>query len=257
MRKLIALLMFITMATGVDASQPKAWEMTFQEAATPVMEQLTHLHNMLLYIIFGIVIFVFLLLAVTLIKFRAKANPTPSTVTHHTFLEVVWTLIPVLILVVIAIPSFKLLYFMDRAHEAQMTVKVIGNQWYWTYEYPDEKMAFDSRLIEDKDLKPGQMRLLETDNPLVVPVGVPIRVLVTSTDVLHSWAVPSFGVKQDTIPGRLRETWIQVNKEGMYYGQCSELCGILHGFMPINVKAVSKEDYQTWLAENKTKFAAS
>lgn len=236
-------------------ASPIDWQLDFQKAASPVMEKITDLHYLLLYIIFGIGLFVMILLGVVAFKFSSKRNPTPSTRTHHTLLEIVWTAIPILILVVIAIPSFKLLFYMDKAKTPEMTLKVIAHQWYWQYQYPEHKIDFDSNMIEDKDLKPGQLRLLEVDKPVVVPVDTDIKVLVTSADVIHSWAVPAFGVKKDGIPGRINETWIRVNKPGTYYGQCSELCGIRHGFMPIMVKAVSKEEYKAWLETMKPKEA--
>ncbi len=229
--------------------------MTLQEAATPVAQQIHHLHNMLLFVIGSVALAVFLLLLYVVVKFRSKKNPIPSTTTHNPLLEVVWTLIPAMILLGMAFPSFKLLYFMDRTHEPEMTLKVIGHQWYWSYEYPEEKIAFDSYMIPDADLKPGQQRLLEVDHEIVVPIETNIRILVTSADVLHSWAMPALGIKQDTIPGRLRETWMRILKKGTYYGQCSELCGVNHAFMPIKVRAVSKQEYEQWLQEAKQKFA--
>jgi len=230
--------------------------MGFQEAATPVMEQITQFHEMLLIIIFAIGIFVTLLLFFVIFRFRESANPNPSKTSHNTLIEVVWTLIPVIILVVIAVPSFKLLFYMDRTNDAEMTLKVVGHQWYWSYVYPDhDNIEFDSYMVKEADLKPGQLRLLDVDNPVVIPVDTNVRILVTSADVLHSWAVPAFGVKQDTIPGRLRETWVRVTKPGKYYGQCSELCGTGHGFMSIVVKAVSKEEFKEWVAKAKEKFA--
>src|SRR5262249_35002847 len=171
-----------------------------------------------------------------MIRFREKASPVPSRTTHNTLVEVVWTVVPVLILVVIAIPSLRILYYSDRVEKADMTIKAIGHQWYWSYEYPDQgSLTFDALLIPDKELKPGQLRLLETDKRVVLPVDTNISVLVTADDVIHSWAVPSFGVKRDAVPGRINETWIRIEREGTYYGQCSELCGKDHGFMPITV----------------------
>lgn len=229
----------------------KNWQLGLQEAASPVKERIDAFHNLLLIVISAIVAFVTLLLAYVVIRFRAKANPEPSKTTHNTMLEVIWTAIPVLILVVIVIPSMKLLYFADKAVDAEMTIKVTGYQWYWGYEYPDHgNFQFMSYMLQDDELKEGQPRLLTTDTAVVVPVDTPIRVLVTAADVLHSWAVPALGVKMDAVPGRMNETWIQVNKEGVYYGQCSELCGTGHGFMPIMVKAVSKEEFASWVEEN-------
>lgn len=239
------------------ADKPHAWQMNLQVPASPVMEKITELHNLLLVIIFSIAIFVLFLLIFVVFRFREPRNPVPSKTTHNTPLEIVWTLFPVIILAVIAFPSFKLMYFMDKAVDAEMTVKVIGHQWYWTYEYPDHQVSFDSYMIKDADLKPGQMRLLEVDNQLIVPADTVVRILVTSEDVLHSWAIPSLGIKQDSVPGKLREIWVNVKKEGTYYGQCSELCGMDHGFMPIAVKAVDKETFNQWLNETKSKHASS
>jgi len=227
-----------------------------QEAATPVAQQIHTLHNMLLVVIACVALAVLFLLLYVVLRFRAKRNPVPSKTTHNPILEVVWTLIPAIILLGIAFPSFKLLYFMDRTHEPEMSLKVTGHQWYWSYEYPEEKIAFDSYMIQDADLKPGQKRLLEVDHEVVVPIDTNIRILLTSADVLHSWAMPALGIKQDTIPGRLRETWMRILKTGSYYGQCSELCGVNHAFMPIKIKAVSKQEYEQWLHEAKQKFAS-
>jgi cytochrome c oxidase subunit 2 len=241
---------------GAMAAQPEPWQLGFQPAATPVMAQLESFHDLLLWIITLISIFVLALLAYVCFRFRASSNATPSKRTHHTVLEIAWTAVPVLILVVIAIPSFKLLYFMDRATEPEMTIKAIGHQWYWSYEYPDDgDYTFDAYLVADEDLEPGQPRLLATDNAIVLPVDTDIQVLVTATDVLHSWAVPAFGVKMDGVPGRINETWLRIEEPGMYYGQCSELCGDFHGFMPIMVRAVSKEEFEAWTQQAQEEFA--
>jgi cytochrome c oxidase subunit 2 len=241
------------------AAQPHPWQTNFQEAATPLMEQITSFHNLLLVIITVITIFVLFLLIWVVLKFNARANPNPSKTTHNTAIEVLWTVIPVVILVVIAVPSFKLLYYSDTIPEADMTIKATGHQWYWSYEYSDHgKFTFDANMVADEDLKLGQPRLLETDNRIVVPVDSVIRVQVTAGDVLHSWAMPSFGVKIDAIPGRLNETWFgPVKREGVYYGQCSELCGTRHGFMPIAVEVVSKEKFDAWVEKAKKEFAAN
>lgn len=233
------------------ADVPRDWQMNFQEAATPVMEKVAELHHLLLTIEAFIALFVVSLVTYTLLRFRASKNKVPSKTSHNTMIEIIWTAIPVLILVVIAIPSLKLIYYMDKAPNAQVTVKAIGNQWYWTYEYPDHDIKFDSMMVEDKDLQPDQIRLLEVDNRVVVPVGTDIRLITTSMDVLHSWAIPAFGVKKDSVPGRLNETWFNVTKEGVYRGQCSELCGSKHGFMPIVVEVVSKARYDQWVASKK------
>ncbi len=240
------------------ASKAFPWQMNFQEAATPVAERIREFHDFLLILTIGIVIFVMGLMAYVMIKFHKSRNPVPSKTTHNTLIEVVWTLVPVIILVVIVFPSLKLMYFMDKTEDAEMTVKVVSHQWYWSYEYPDhDNIAFDSLMLKKDELKPGQPRLLEVDNRLVVPVGTNIRILLTSADVLHSWAVPAMGVKTDTVPGRLNETWIKVTKEGVYYGQCSELCGRDHGFMPIAVEVVSKDKFAQWVEDAKVKFAAN
>ncbi len=239
------------------AQAPQPWQMGMQPAATPVMESIQDFHNLLLVIIFAIALFVTALLAYVMLRFNEKANPTPSKTTHNTLLEVFWTVVPILILIVIAVPSFRLLYYMDKSQKPEMTVKVTGSQWYWTYNYPDQgNFTFDSLMIPDSDLKPGQLRLLEVDNRVVVPVDTDIRVLITANAVIHSWAVPALGIKTDAVPGRINETWMRITKPGVYYGQCSELCGINHGFMPIAVEALSKEDFQKWAAAAKAKFQA-
>jgi cytochrome c oxidase subunit 2 len=227
-----------------------------QEPGSPVKDRIESFHDLLLVIITLITIFVFVLLTYTIWRFRASRNPTPTRTAHNTLLEVAWTAVPVLILVVIAIPSFKLLYYGDRTQNAEMTVKVVGHQWYWSYEYPDQgNFTFDSYMVPDTDLKPGQRRLLEVDNRLVVPAGTNVRILVAGTDVIHSWFVPSLGVQIYAMPGRLNETWVNVEKPGVYYGQCNQICGINHAFMPIAVEALSKEDFARWVEEAKKKFA--
>ena len=242
-----------TAAWAVGMAEP--WQSNLQPARSPVMESLTSLHDGLLILITLITIFVLALLVICIVKFNAKANPTPSRTSHNTVLEVLWTVLPIVILVGIAIPSFKLLYFQDRAVDAEMTIKAIGNQWYWTYEYPDHgDITFDAVMLEDGERKEGQPRLLATDTTVVVPVDTRVRVLVTATDVLHAWAIPSFGIKIDGVPGRLNETWFQATEVGMYYGQCSELCGIRHGFMPIQLKVVSKDEFAAWVEQAKVQF---
>jgi len=238
------------------ADEPRPWETGFQAAATPVMERIESFHTELLYIISAISLFVLALLIWVIIRYNERANPKPSRTTHNTIVEVVWTVVPILILVAIVIPSFKLLYFEGDIQKPDMVIKAIGHQWYWSYEYTtDGNFTFDANLVQDKDLKQGQLRLLTTDNPLVVPVDTLIEVQETSTDVIHAWAVPSFGVKTDAVPGKLNDTWFKVTTPGTYYGQCSELCGNGHGFMPIMVQAVSKADYQKWVEDAKKKFA--
>ena len=240
---------------GIGDGHPINWGKNFQTAVSPTAEKIHELHHILLIIISAVALLVLGLLIYVVIRFRAKRNPVPSKTTHHTTLEILWTLIPTVILAAIAYPSFKLLYFMDKAQEAEMTLKITGHQWYWSYEYPDDKIGFDSYMIADKDLKPGMLRLLEVDNQIVLPVGANIRLLLTAADVIHSFAVPALGLKQDNVPGRLRETWVRINKEGIYRGQCSEICGVNHGFMPIVIKAVSKEEYKKWILEAKQKFS--
>jgi cytochrome c oxidase subunit 2 len=238
------------------AAQPEPWQLGFQPPASPVMERIESFHDRLLWIITLISIFVLVLLAYVCFRFRASGNAAPSRRTHNTLLEIAWTAIPVLILVVIAIPSFKLLYYQDVVPDAELTVKAVGHQWYWSYEYPDNgDFAFDAYMVADDDLQAGQPRLLATDNALVLPVGTDIRLLVTATDVLHSWAMPAFGVKIDAVPGRINETWFNINQPGTYYGQCSELCGDFHGFMPIMIQAVTPEEYEAWTQQAQEQFA--
>ena len=248
--------LLIGAGTTVLAAQPEPWQLGFQSPSSPVMEQIQSFHNLLLWIITLISLFVLALLAYVCFRFRASPNATPSKRTHNTILEIAWTAVPVLILVVIAIPSFKLLYFMDRAENPEMTLKAIGRQWYWSYEYPDHgDFTFDAYMIADADLQEGQPRLLATDNHVVLPVQTDIRLLTTASDVLHSWAMPSLGVKMDAVPGRINETWLRIEAPGMYYGQCSELCGDYHGFMPIAIEAVSKEDFEAWVQQAQEEFA--
>jgi len=246
------------MAFAQDApviGAPEPGGLGLQVSASPVKEQLGDFHTLLLVIITGITLFVTALLVYVMLRFNRRANPEPSKNTHNTLLEVAWTVIPVIILAVIAVPSFKVLYFMDKAPNAEMTVKVTGYQWYWGYEYPDHGgIAFDSRMIPDEEIKPGQLRLLEVDNRVVVPVGADIRVLVTAADVIHSWAMPSLGVKKDAVPGRLNETWFRAEREGVYYGQCSEICGTGHGYMPIAIEAVSKEKFESWVRQKQAEL---
>lgn len=252
-----ALILFAgsAMADGI----PQPWQLNFQPPASPVMEQIENFHNILLVIITIITLFVLLLLGYVCWRFRAKANPTPSKTTHNTLIEIIWTAIPVLILVLICIPSIRLLYFSDKTHTPELTLKVIGYQWYWGYVYPDNgDLAFESYLVKDADLKPDQkhMRLLEVDKEVVLPVDTDVRILLTAADVIHAWAVPALGVKKDAVPGRINETWVRITKPGIYYGQCSELCGQGHGFMPIKVRAVSKEEFADWVVKSGGKMPA-
>jgi cytochrome c oxidase subunit 2 len=235
--------------------QPSPWELGLQQSASPVMDDIVWFHNFLLWLIAAIAVFVLVLLAIVVLRFNARANPTPSRTTHNTFIEIIWTVVPVLILVTVAVPSFRLLFYQLKVPAADLTVKVTGKQWFWSYSYPDAKFEFDSLMVQDKDLKPGQPRLLAVDNEMVVPVNKVVRVLVTGADVIHSFSVPSFGIKIDAIPGRLNETWFKAEREGMYYGQCSQLCGRDHAFMPIAVHVVSEKEYTAWLDQAKKKFA--
>jgi cytochrome c oxidase subunit 2 len=243
-------------STSVLANQPKQWQLGFQDSASQSMTEIVSFHNnILLPIIIAISVFVLFLMIYTCIRFRASKNPNPSKTTHNVAVEVLWTLIPCLILIVMAVPSFKILYNQDTIPKADVTVKAVGYQWYWGYEYPDENIIFESYMIKEDELKESQPRLLTVDNEVVVPVNKVVKVLITANDVLHAWALPSFGVKRDAVPGRINETWFKAEKVGTYYGQCSELCGIQHAFMPITVRVVTDEEYAIWLAEAKMKFA--
>ena len=236
-----------------ELGQPAPWEFKLQEAATPVMENITWFHNFLLVLITVITLFVLALLVIVVVKFNAKANPVPSRTTHNTLIEVAWTLIPVLILVALVVPSFRLLFLELDVPKADLTIKATGKQWYWSYAYPDNgKFEFDSLMAQDK-----QPRLLGVDNEMVVPVNKVVRVQTTGADVIHSFAVPAFGIKIDAIPGRLNETWFKATKTGMFYGQCSELCGKDHAFMPIAVRVVNDQDFAAWVETAKKKFAAN
>ena len=233
---------------------PEAWQMGFQDPATPVMQGIIDLHHDISFFLLIILVFVIWMLARTLYLFRESNNPVPEKILHGTTIEIAWTIAPSLILVFIAIPSFALLYSMDEVVDPAVTVKAIGHQWYWSYEYSDynqsdeESVAFDSYMIPEDDLAIGQLRLLDVDNRVVIPVNSHVRLIITSADVLHSWAVPSLGIKCDAVPGRLNQVSMFVKRQGVFYGQCSELCGANHGFMPIVVEAVSLEDYIAWVA---------
>ncbi len=236
-----------------ELGQPAPWEYKLQGSASPVMDNITSFHNFLTVLITAITLFVLALLAIVMVKFNAKANPVPSRTTHNTLIEVAWTLIPVLILVSIAVPSFRLMFEELDIPKADLTIKATGKQWYWSYAYPDNgKFEFDSLMAENK-----QPRLLGVDNEMVVPVNKVIRIETTGADVIHSFAVPAFGIKIDAIPGRLNETWFKATKTGMYYGQCSQLCGKDHAFMPIAVRVVSDQDFAAWVEDAKKKFAAN
>jgi cytochrome c oxidase subunit II len=237
---------------NADVGQPAPWQLGLQEAASPVMADIAWFHDLLLWIISAIVLFVLVLLAIVVLRFNARSNPTPSRTTHNPVLEVMWTLVPVIILVVIAVPSFRLLFLELDYPKPDLTVKATGKQWYWSYNYPDNgNFEFDSLIVEEKDLKPGQPRLLTVDNEMVVPVNKVVHVLVTGADVIHSFAVPSFGIKIDAVPGRLNDTWFKATSEGTFHGQCSELCGKDHAFMPITVRVVSDTEFNAWVAEKK------
>ncbi len=256
MKKLFYIFSGTFLSQSAFANQPVDWQLGFQKAASESMRDIVAFHDkLLLPIIIAISVFVLFLMLYACVRFRASANPNPSKRTHNVTVEVLWTLIPCLILIIMAVPSFKILYKQDAIPKADLTIKAIGYQWYWGYEYPDEKIIFDSYMIEEKDLKANQPRLLAVDNEVVVPVDKVVKVLITANDVLHAWALPSFGVKRDAVPGRINETWFKAEKVGTYYGQCSELCGIKHAFMPIAVKVVSEEEYQKWLSEARVKFA--
>ena len=256
MKKIFYIFSGLFLTQEAFANQPVDWQLGFQKAASESMRDIVSFHdNLLLPIIIAISVFVLFLMLYACVRFRASANPNPSKRTHNVTVEVLWTLIPCLILIVMAVPSFKILYKQDTIPKADITVKAIGYQWYWGYEYPDENIFFDSYMIETKDLKENEPRLLAVDNELVVPVNKVVKVMITANDVLHAWALPSFGVKRDAVPGRINETWFKAEKVGTYYGQCSELCGIKHAFMPIEVRVVTEEEYQEWLLDAKVKFA--
>ena len=262
MIKRTALLLFALLGFTAPAlaDYPHSWGLNLQQPAGVLSQQIYDFHHMLLWIIAAIVVFVFFLLLWVVIRYNAKSNPVPSTTTHNTLLEVIWTVIPVIILIVIAVPSFKVLFSQGRIPQAEMTLKVTGYQWYWGYEYPDQgNVSFNANIIPEAeiDASKGQRRLLETDNEVVLPIDTVIRVQVTANDVIHSWTVPAFGVKKDAVPGRLNEAWFKITKAGIYYGQCSEICGTGHAYMPIKVRAVSKEDFAAWATEAKTKFSAN
>jgi len=246
----------IATAAATWAAEPKPWELGFQPPATPVKDRLSAFHDELLVIITLIAVFVLGLLVYVMWRFNHRRHPVPTRTSHNTVIEMLWTVVPVLILIIIAIPSFKLMYYMDRVPNPEMTIKVTGHQWYWSYEYPDQGgLAFDSNIIPDDQLKAGQKRLLDVDNPLVVPAETIIRVQVTGTDVIHSWFVPSFGVQEYAIVGRLNESWMKIEQPGIYYGQCNQICGVNHAFMPIKVEAMPKDAFQRWLIDAKKKFA--
>ena len=243
-------------AAMAGLGQPSPWQFGLQQSATPVMDNIIWFHDFLLYIITAIAAFVLALLLIVMVRFNARSHPTPSRTTHNTLLEVAWTTIPIMILLVIAVPSFKLLFFQLIPPPAELTVKATGKQWYWSFSYPDNGgFEFDSAMVKEESLKQDQPRLLAADTEMVVPVNKNVHVLTTGADVIHSFAVPSFGIKIDAIPGRINETWFKATREGIFYGQCSELCGRDHAFMPINVRVVSEQAFAAWIADAKKKYA--
>ena len=256
---LTALAYFASLTTPVMASEPLPWQLGLQPAVSPSAAAINDFHNMLLWIIFAIATFVLILLIWVIIRYNAKMNPEPAKFSHNVTIEVLWTVIPVVILIIIAIPSFKVLYYTDRIENPDMTIKVTGRQWYWDYEYPDhDGISFSSYPVADEDIdeEAGQRRLLSTDNVVVLPIDTNIQILMTAGDVIHSWTVPAFGVKIDAVPGRLNETWVRIEKPGTYFGQCSEICGKDHSYMPIEIRAVSKEDFEEWVKGAKEEFAS-
>jgi cytochrome c oxidase subunit 2 len=260
LKRLIAFIVTSVIVYGTGAAmaatgQPEPWQLGMQKGATPVMDDIIWFHDFLLWVTTAITLFVLALLLIVVVKFNSRSNPTPSRTTHNTTIEVIWTVVPVLILVTIAVPSFRLLFFQLNTPKADVTVKATGKQWFWSYSYPDSKFEFDSLMVQEKDLKPGQPRLLAVDNEMVVPVNKVVHVLTTGADVIHSFAVPAFGIKIDAIPGRINETWFKAQREGIYYGQCSELCGKDHAFMPIMVRVVNDKDYTAWIEQAKKKYA--
>ena len=253
---LTALMPLIFLIDFSYASEPLPWQLGLQPPAGSIATMANDLHNLLLVVITVISLFVLFLLIYVCLKFRADKNPIPSKNTHNSILEVLWTVIPVLILIVIAVPSFRLLYYLDKQIDPDMTIKVTGVQWYWNYEYPDQNLGFDSYMINDEDLQPGQKRLLDVDNPLVLPEGSKVKVLIAGNDVLHSFFVPSLAVQEYSVPGKLNEVWMDIPKgEKTYYGQCNQICGINHSYMPVVIKVLTKENYETWLKKARTEFA--
>ena len=239
------------------AQAPRDWEMGMQPAFSPMKEHIIWLHNLVLVIITLVTLFVGALLVWVCIRYNEKRNPVPSQTSHHTVIEILWTVIPVLILVIMAIPSFQLIYYLDRTPNPDMTIKVTGHQWYWEYSYPDDgNVDIESRIIPDDELKPGDLRLLTVDNQLVIPAGKKIRVLTTSSDVIHSFFIPSLGAQRYAIPGRTIELWLEADKPGVYYGECNQICGQDHSRMPISVKALSEADFKAWVEDAKKSASA-
>ena len=236
---------------------PRDWEIGFQHPGSPVQARIESLHALIMWIITIITLFVAGLLLYVVWKFRASVNPTPSRLSHHTWLEIAWTILPALVLVIIAIPSFRLVYYENKTAHPDMTIKVTGHQWYWQYTYPDQgNIQFDSYMLPTNQLKPGELRHLSVDNPLTIPAGKNIRILTTGADVIHSFFIPSLGVQRYAIPGRVIETWLRADKPGTYYGECNQICGTNHSVMPIEVHALTPQAFQAWLVTAKTKYAA-
>jgi len=247
-----------TGAALAGLGQPTPWQMDLQDSASPVMDYIAEFHYFLLWVIAAISLFVLALLMVIIVRYNARANPNPSRTTHNTPIEIAWTIIPVVILAAIAVPSFRLLFLELDVPTPDLTIKATGKQWFWSYSYPDNgNFEFDSLMVAEKDLKPGQPRLLTADNEMVVPVNKIVHVLVTGADVIHSFTVPSFGIRMDAVPGRMNETWFKATIEGMFYGQCSELCGKDHSFMPIAVRVVKDSEFTAWVGEAKKKYAGA
>ena len=239
------------------AQAPTNWQLGFQPAQSPTQSGIEGLHALVIWLMAFVTIFVAALLLFVIWRYRASKNPVASRVSHHTALEIAWTVIPALVLIVIAIPSFRLIYFEDRTSAADMTLKVTGHQWYWEYTYLDQNnLSFSSYMIPEDQLKAGQVRNLDVDNRVVVPAGKNIRILTTSADVIHSFFIPSLGVQRYAIPGRTIETWVKVNKPGVYYGECNQICGTNHSLMPIAVEALSPSDFNIWVSKAKARFAA-
>jgi cytochrome c oxidase subunit 2 len=246
---------FCTVLSANSFAAPQKWQLGFQEAATKLMSDITWLHNIIMFVITFIVIFVVVAMVYICVRFNSKTNPVAATFSHNVKLEIFWTIVPTIILLVIAIPSFRLLDSAEHYPKPDFTIKVIGNQWYWNYQYPDHGgFKYDSNMLSDAELKDGQKRLLDVDNPIVIPAGANVQFLITSQDVIHSFAMPSAGIKMDAVPGRTNAVSIQIDKIGTYYGQCSELCGINHAFMPIMLKVVTQEEFQYWITASQKKF---
>ncbi len=254
---LISVFLLCSLATA-EVGLSENWQLSFQEPATDLMSDIISFHSYILMpIITGISVLVLFLLLYIAFRFNSSKNQVASTTTHNAVVEILWTVIPVVLLIIIAIPSFRLLYVSETIPKADLTIKAIGNQWYWSYEYPDyEDIVFDANMLNDDELSDPKLRLLETDTQIVVPINKVVKLQITSNDVLHAWTIPAFGVKMDAVPGRLNETWFKANREGIFYGQCSELCGPKHAFMPINVKVVSETEFESWIDFAKEEYAS-